>query len=448
MNPAAPAATSVDWPDLPVAQAIPWPDPDEVATVSRTLSGVPGLVQASECHLLTQRLAAVERGEAFVLTAGDCAETFDANTPESLRARLRTVLQMAVVLTYGGSLPVIKMGRMAGQYFKPRSKPVEVRDGVEMPSYYGDAVNALPFEPSGRRPDPERLLRVYAASSAALNLVRSFMQDGSADLRQVHAWNRDFVRASPAGQRYDRLAADIDRALAFMTACGADPEEFRSVEFFVAHEALSLDYERPLTRTDPVTGQLYGSSGHFLWVGERTRQPDGAHIDFAARISNPIGVKVGPNAHPDDLLDLIRRLDPHRTPGRLTLITRMGADLVEERLPALVAKVAAVDHPVIWVCDPMHGNTREAPSGHKTRSFDDVVAEVKGFFAVHRSLGTHPGGLHVELTGDDVTECVGGTEGVAEDSLGDRYETACDPRLNREQSLELAFTVAEMLAAD
>lgn len=431
-----------------MAQEIPWPDRQEVAAVSRTLAGVPGLVQASECHLLTQRLAAVERGEAFVLTAGDCAETFDANTPESLRARLRTVLQMAVVLTYGGSLPVIKMGRMAGQYFKPRSKPVEVRGGVELPSYYGDAVNSLPFEATGRRPDPERLLRVYTASSAALNLVRSFMQDGSADLRQVHAWNRDFVRASPAGQRYDRLAADIDRALAFMSACGADPAEFRSVEFFVAHEALSLDYERPLTRVDPLTGQLYGASGHFLWVGERTRQPDGAHIDYVSRISNPIGVKIGPNAHPDDLLDLIRRLDPHRTPGRLTLISRMGADLVAQRLPDLVAKVAAADHPVIWVCDPMHGNTREAPSGHKTRSFDDVVAEVRGFFAVHRSLGTHPGGLHVELTGDDVTECVGGTAGVAEDALGDRYETACDPRLNREQSLELAFVVAEMLAGD
>lgn len=437
---------TVTWPDLPVAQAIPWPDPAEVEAVAHTLAGVPGLVQASECHLLTQRLAAAERGEAFVLTAGDCAETFDQNTAVSIRARLRTVLQMAVVLTYGGSLPVIKMGRMAGQYFKPRSKPVESRGGVELPSYYGDAVNSLPFEPAGRQPDPERLLRVYQSSGAALNLVRSFMQDGSADLRQVHAWNRDFVRFSGAGQRYESLAADIDRALAFMSACGADPEEFRSVEFFVAHEALSLDYERALTRTDPVTGQLFGSSGHFLWVGERTRQPDGAHIDFARRIANPIGVKVGPNAHPDDVLELIRQLDPHRTPGRLTVITRMGAGLVQERLADIVAKVAAADHPVVWVCDPMHGNTREAPSGHKTRSFDDVVSEVKGFFAVHRSLGTHPGGLHVELTGDDVTECVGGTAGVAEADLGDRYETACDPRLNRQQSLELAFTVAEMLS--
>ncbi len=440
------AAGPLTWPDLPVAQAIPWPDAGEVERVSATLRGVPGLVQASECHILTQRLAAVARGEAFLLTAGDCAETFAANTAESLRARLRTVLQMAVVLTYGGSLPVIKMGRMAGQYFKPRSRPVESRDGVDLPSYYGDAVNALPFEPAARRPDPERLLQVYRASTAALNLIRSFMQDGSADLRQVHAWNRDFVRFSPAGQRYDRLATDIDRALAFMGACGADPEEFRSVEFFVGHEALSLDYERALTRIDPVTGQVYGASGHFLWVGERTRQPEGAHVDLAARLTNPIGVKIGPDARPDDVVDLLRRLDPQRTPGRLTLIARMGADLVDERLPPLVARVAAAEHPVVWVCDPMHGNTREAPSGHKTRSFDAVVREVTGFFAVHRALGTHPGGLHVELTGDDVTECVGGTEGVAEDGLGERYETACDPRLNREQSLELAFTVAEMLS--
>ncbi len=430
-----------------MAQSIPWPDQAAVDQVAGTLSGFPGLVQAADCHLLTQRLAAVERGEAFVLTAGDCAETFDANTATSLRARLRTVLQMAVVLTYGGSLPVVKIGRMAGQYFKPRSRPVEARGDVELPSYYGDAVNALPFDPGSRLPDPLRLLQVYRASSAALNLIRSFMQDGSADLRQVHAWNRDFVRFSPAGRRYDQLAADIDRALAFMSACGADPEEFRSVEFFVAHEALSLDYERALTRVDSATGQQFGSSGHLLWVGERTRQPEGAHIDFLSRIANPVGVKVGPDAHPDDVLALIRRLDPHRTPGRLTIITRMGADLISERLPNIVAKVTGAEHPVVWVCDPMHGNTREAPSGHKTRLFDDVVAEVKGFFAVHRALGTHPGGLHVELTGDDVTECVGGTQGVAESDLADRYETACDPRLNREQSLELAFTVAGMLSA-
>jgi 3-deoxy-7-phosphoheptulonate synthase len=436
----------IDWPHLPEAQQIPWPDAAEVADVSSVLSRAPRLVHGSDCGALMQRLAAAERGESFVLMAGDCAETFGANTAESIRARLRTVLQMAVVLTYGGSLPVVKIGRMAGQYFKPRSKPVESRGGVELPSYYGDAVNELEFEPVGRRPDPRRMLQVYLASSAALNLIRSFAQDGSADLRQVHIWNRDFVRDSPAGQRYERVASDIERALAFMHACGADPEEFRRVEFFVGHEAMSLAYERALTRVDPITRHWYGSSGHFLWIGERTRQPDGAHVDFASRISNPVGVKLGPGADPADVVDLVQRLDPQRTPGRLTLITRMGAAHVADRLPRIVSAVTRAQLPVVWVCDPMHGNTREAPSGHKTRSFDDVVAEVRGFFAVHRSLGTHPGGLHVELTGDDVTECVGGTEGVAEADLGSRYETACDPRLNREQSLELAFMVAEMLA--
>jgi 3-deoxy-7-phosphoheptulonate synthase len=429
-----------------VAQPIPWPDLGEVAEVAAALERAPGLVHASDCNLLMQRLAAAERGESFVLMAGDCAETFGANTGESLRARLRTVLQMAVVLTYGGSLPVVKIGRMAGQYFKPRSKPVELRGGLELPSYYGDAVNALDFQPESRRPDPRRMLHVYRASSAALNMIRSFTQDGSADLRQVQIWNRDFVRDSPAGQRYERLGADIGRALDFMHACGADPTEFRRVEFFVGHEAMSLDYEKAMTRRDRATQQVHGSSGHFLWIGERTRQPNGAHVDFARRIANPIGVKIGPTAQPDDVVDLVRILDPQRTPGRLTLITRMGAGNVGDRLPPIVEAVTRAGLPVVWVCDPMHGNTREAPSGHKTRSFDDVVAEVKGFFSVHRALGTHPGGLHVELTGDDVTECVGGTEGVAETDLGFRYETACDPRLNREQSLELAFMVAEMLS--
>lgn len=440
--------STIDWDTRPIAQAIPWPDQDEVSEVSRLLVQTPGLVHAGDCGLLTQRLASVERGESFVLTAGDCAETFGANTATSLQSRLRTVLQMAVILTYGGSLPVVKIGRMAGQYFKPRSKPVENRDGVELPSYYGDAVNQLPFEPTSRRPDPRRMLQVYQASSAALNFIRSFTQDGSADLRQVQSWNRDFVRQSPAGQRYERLAAEIQRALDFMHACGAEHSEFRRVEFFVGHEAMSLDYERSLVRIDPSSGQVYGSSGHFLWIGERTRQLDGAHVDFAARISNPIGVKIGPTAEPDEVVELVRALDPHRTPGRLTLITRLGAANVQDRLPQLVSAVTSAGLPVVWVCDPMHGNTKEAPSGHKTRLFDDVVSEVRDFFAVHRSLATHPGGLHVELTGDDVTECIGGTEGVAETDLADRYETACDPRLNREQSLELAFMVAEMLASD
>lgn len=431
---------------MPVAQQIPWPNPAEVEAAAARLRSLPPLVFAGECDQLRDRLAAVERREAFVLMAGDCAETFASNTADSIRARLKTVLQMAVVLTYGAQMPVVKIGRLAGQYFKPRSSPVEAREGVELPSYYGDAVNALDFTPESRRPDAQRLVETYHQSSATLNLVRAFTQGGYADLRHVHAWNQDFVRESSAGRRYERVAADIDRALAFMKAAGANPDEFRRVEFFSGHEALSLDYERALTRIDSRTGRLYDVSSHFVWIGERTRQLDGAHVDFAARIDNPIGVKIGPNADPSEVLELVQRLDPDQIPGRLTLIARMGAGLVRDRLPDIITKVNDSGHPVIWVCDPMHGNTRTAASGHKTRSFTDVVDEVSGFFEVHRAMGTFPGGLHVELTGDDVTECVGGIEGVAEDGLHLRYETACDPRLNRAQSLELAFQVAESLS--
>lgn len=433
------------WPDLPVAQQIPWPDPAEVRVATDRLSTLPPLVFAGECDDLRARLAEAERGEAFVLMAGDCAETFAANTADSIRARLKTVLQMAVVLTYGAQMPVVKIGRVAGQYFKPRSSTTETRDGVQLTSYYGDAVNSVEFTPQSRRPDAQRLVETYHASSAALNLVRAFTQGGYADLRHVHTWNQDFVKQTSAGRRYERMAGEIDRALGFMKACGADPEEFHRVDFYSGHEALSLDYERALTRIDSRTGLPYDVSAHFLWIGERTRQLDGAHVDFAARIRNPIGVKIGPSADPSEVAELVARLDPDRVPGRLTLITRMGAGQVRDRLPDIVAKVTDSGHPVVWVCDPMHGNTRTAASGHKTRSFTDVIDEVAGFFEVHRRTGTHPGGLHVELTGDDVTECVGGTEGVAEDGLHLRYETACDPRLNRAQSLELAFQVAESL---
>ncbi|MGB4324610.1 MAG: 3-deoxy-7-phosphoheptulonate synthase class II [Candidatus Nanopelagicales bacterium] len=435
----------VEWPELPAAQQPPWPDADALERSVATLRRMPPLVFAGECDQLTNRLAAASRGEAFVLTGGDCAETFEANTADSIRARLQTVLQMSVILTYAASLPVVKMGRLAGQYFKPRSKTIEVREGVEMTSYLGDAVNAIEFEAGARRPDPERLLRAYHASGSALNLVRAFTMGGFADLRQVHAWNQDFVRDSVAGQRYELMAADIDRALAFMHACGADPEEFQRVEFYAAHEALSMDYERALTRIDSRTGNPYDVSGHFLWIGERTRQLDGAHVHFASTISNPIGMKVGPTASPEDIVEAARILNPNNIPGRLSLITRMGAGEVKDKLPAIVQKVDASGVPVVWVCDPMHGNTREAATGHKTRLFDDVIAEVEGYFDVHRNLGTFPGGIHIELTGDDVTECVGGTGGVEESDLHQRYETACDPRLNREQSLELAFMVADML---
>lgn len=436
---------SLVWPDLPAAQQPPWPDAAELERALAELRSMPPLVFAGECDLLTERLAKAAAGEAFVLTGGDCAETFEANTADSIRARLKTVLQMSAVLTYAASLPVVKMGRLAGQYFKPRSKTIETRDGVELTSYLGDAVNSIEFSAQARRPDPARLLRAYHASGSALNLVRAFTQGGFADLRQVHAWNQDFVRDSRAGQRYEALAGEIDRALAFMFACGTDPVELQRVEFYAAHEALSMDYERALTRIDSRTGLPYDVSGHFLWIGERTRQLDGAHLHFAQTIRNPIGVKVGPTASPDDVVQMAELLNPERVPGRLSLITRMGVDKVADVLPSIVQKVDASGIPVVWVCDPMHGNTREAPSGHKTRRFDDVIGEVEGYFEVHRQVGTFPGGIHVELTGDDVTECVGGTAGVAEGDLHQRYETACDPRLNREQSLELAFLVADML---
>ncbi len=437
--------TPISWPDLPAAQQPPWPDSEELARVTTELAAQPPLVFAGECDQLTQRLSAAAMGDAFVLMGGDCAETFAANNADSIRARLKTVLQMSVILTYAASLPVVKVGRMAGQYFKPRSKLTESREGVELTSYFGDAVNAIPFDEASRRPDAGRLLTTYHASASALNLVRAFTQGGYADLHQVHAWNQDFVRDSVAGQRYEAVASEIDRALAFMRAIGADAGELQRVEFYAAHEALSIDYERALTRIDSRTGMPYDVSGHFLWIGERTRQLDGAHIHFASTIHNPIGVKIGPTASPDDVAHMCEVLNPERIPGRLTLISRMGASAVRDVLPSIVQKVDASGVPVVWVCDPMHGNTREAATGHKTRVFDDVVNEVQGFFEVHRNLGTIPGGLHVELTGDDVTECVGGTGGVLEGNLGDRYETACDPRLNREQSLELAFLVADML---
>lgn len=423
-----------------------WPDQAVLADAVRRLSALPALVNATECDLLTSRLAEASRGEAFVLTGGDCAETFEANTANSIRARLKTILQMAVVLTYGATLPVVKIGRMAGQYAKPRSQPTERIGEVELPSYRGDAINDLAFTPEARRADPYRMVRAYHAASATLNLIRAFTQGGSADLRMVHAWNRDFAASTAQGERYERMASDITRALAFMHACGADPQEFRSVEFFTSHEALLLDYERALTRVDPRTGWLYDLSAHLLWVGERTRDPLGAHIDFACRVRNPIGVKVGPTVTPQRLVEMVERLDSDATPGRLMIITRLGAEAVADRLPPLIEAVEQTGHPVVWVCDPMHGNTRSAASGHKTRLLGEVMAEVQGFFDVHRDLGTHPGGIHIELTGDDVTECVGGIAGVSEGDLPTRYETACDPRLNRVQSLELAFRVAEMLA--
>ena len=437
----------IAWPDLPAAQQPVWPDAARLDEVTAELAVVPPLVFAGECDQLMTDLGKAARGEAFVLMGGDCAETFAANTADSIRARLKTVLQMAVVLTYGSRMPVVKIGRMAGQYFKPRSKLHETRDGLTLPSYFGDGVNEQAFAAASREINPQRLLSAYHASSAALNLVRAFTQGGYADLHQVHAWNQDFVRESEAGQRYDRIARDIDNALAFMRACGADPEEFRRVDFYASHEALVMDYEKPLVRIDSRTGQPYSVSGHFLWIGERTRDPQGAHVHFASVIRNPIGVKIGPTATPEDVVSIAEHLNPERIPGRLTFISRMGADKVRDVLPPIIEKVEANGHPVVWICDPMHGNTRETSNGVKTRQFEDVAAEVQRFFEVHERLGTFPGGLHIELTGDDVTECLGGIGGPQEQDLPYRYETACDPRLNRVQSLELAFEVAERLRA-
>ena len=433
------------WRDLPAAQQPGWPDPAVVAEVSAELASYPPLVFAGECDDLKEQVAAAARGEAFFLQGGDCAETFAEVTADRIRNKIKTMLQMAVVLTYGASMPVIKVGRLAGQYAKPRSKPTETREGLELPAYRGDAINDYAFDPRLRQPDPRRLLRVYHSSSATLNLVRAFTKGGFADLRHVHEWNRGFV-ANAANARYEAMARDIDRAMRFMEACGGDFDALRTVDVYSSHEGLLLDYERPLTRIDSRTGLPYNVSAHFVWIGERTRQLDGAHVELFSRVRNPIGVKLGPTTSPDDAIALVEKLNPEREPGRLTFVSRMGAGRVRESLPALVKAVSAVAPEVLWICDPMHGNTFEAASGYKTRRFEDVIDEVRGFFEVHAALGTVPGGLHVELTGDDVTECLGGAEHIDETDLATRYETLCDPRLNHQQSLEMAFLVAEMLA--
>jgi 3-deoxy-7-phosphoheptulonate synthase len=431
--------------DLGAAQQPHYPNPAAVDAAVAKLRSVPPLVFAGECDELKAKLAAVTRGEAFLLQGGDCAETFAGVTADNVRNKLRVLLQMAVVLTYAASVPVVKVGRIAGQYAKPRSSDLETREGVTLPAYRGDAVNGFEFTEAARIPDPQRLVDVYHASAATLNLVRAFVTGGYADLRQVHAWNTDFVRESAAGQRYEAVANDIDRALTFMKAIGADPDEFHRVDFHSSHEALVLEYEHAMTRIDSRTQQPYDVSGHFVWIGERTRQLDGAHVELLRHIKNPIGVKLGPTTTADDALALAAKLNPENEPGRLTFITRFGAGKIRDGLPHLIEKVTAAGVDVAWVCDPMHGNTFEASSGYKTRRFDDVIEEVQGFFDVHRALGTWPGGVHVELTGDDVTECVGGGEDLAEMDLAHRYESVCDPRLNRVQSLELAFLVAQML---
>lgn len=452
MNPAQPTA-AVDlnvikgldaYRALPIKQQPEWDSADEVAAASAKLASLPPLVFAGEVDNLRNRLADAAQGHAFLLQGGDCAETFAGATAEQIRNRVKTVLQMAVVLTYAAEMPVIKMGRMAGQFAKPRSSDTETRDGVTLPAYRGDIVNGYEFTPESRRANPERMVEGYHTAASTLNLIRAFTQGGFADLREVHNWNKGFT-ANPANARYEQLAREIDRAINFMTACGADFEALKRTEFFVSHEALLMDYERPMTRIDSRTGLPYDTSAHFVWIGERTRELDGAHVDFLSRVRNPIGVKLGPTTTPQTVMELIEKLDPNREPGRLTFITRMGAGKIRDALPALLEAVKSSDANPLWITDPMHGNGLTTPNGYKTRRFDDVVDEVKGFFEAHRAAGTFPGGIHVELTGDDVTECLGGSEQIDETDLATRYESLCDPRLNHMQSLELAFLVAEEL---
>ncbi len=434
-----------EWRRLPISQQPAWQDHPDFQSSVDTLSAKPPLVFAGEVDQLTRRLASVAHGEAFLLQGGDCAETFRGATADRISARVKTILQMAVVLTYGASLPVVKMGRMAGQFAKPRSSDMETRGEVSLPSFRGEIVNGFDFTEQARIPDPKRMVTAYDTSSATLNLVRAFTEGGFADLRAVQQWNKGFT-SNPAHAKYESTAAEIDRAVRFMEACGADFEKLRRTEFYSAHEALLLDYERALTRIDSRTGKPYVTSGHFVWIGERTRDLDGAHVDYLSRVQNPLGVKLGPKTTASDVEELVERLDPHRVPGRLTFISRMGAGAVREALPPLIEAARDADSQVVWVTDPMHGNTITAKNGYKTRHFDDVMDEVRGFFEVHRTLGSYPGGLHVEMTGDDVAECLGGSDVVDETAFDDRYESLCDPRLNHKQSLEMAYLVAEALA--
>jgi 3-deoxy-7-phosphoheptulonate synthase len=432
------------WRTLPIKQQPQWPSAEAVQEASSRLASYPPLVFAGEVDTLRERLAQAAQGKAFLLQGGDCAETFAGATADKIRNRIKTVLQMAVVLTYAAEMPVIKMGRMAGQFAKPRSSDTETRGDVTLPAYRGDIVNGYDFTPESREANPERLVQGYNTAVATLNLIRAFTTGGFADLREVHSWNKGFAK-NPANAQYEALATEIDRAIKFMAACGADFDALRTTEFFVSHEALLMDYERPMTRIDSRTGTPYNTSAHFVWIGERTRELDGAHVDFLSRVRNPIGVKLGPTTDVDTVKKLIDILDPNREPGRLTFITRMGAGKIRDALPPLLEAVKASDANPLWITDPMHGNGITTPNGYKSRRFDDVVDEVKGFFEAHRAVGTFPGGVHVELTGDDVTECLGGSEQIDENDLATRYESLCDPRLNHMQSLELSFLIAEEL---
>lgn len=434
------------WRDKESRHQPDYQDDQELQRVVEELRHRPPLVFAGEVDSLRHALGSAGDRKAFVLVGGDCAETFEQTTADQLRLKIQTLLQMAVVLTYGSSMPVVKIGRIAGQYAKPRSSPIEEVDGVALPSYLGDAVNGFEFSADSRRHDPMRLLETYQRSASSLNLIRAFAKGGYADLRRVHEWNRGFT-LNPVYARYERLAAEIARAVKFMEAAGADFESLRQVDLFSSHEALLLEYESALTRIDSRTGTPYDTSGHFLWIGERTRGLDQGHVELLSQVRNPIGVKIGPTATAEEIVGLIDRLNPEGESGRLTFITRMGADRIEDALPDIIEAVEGDGRPVTWITDPMHGNTISTANGYKTRDFDTIMREVGSFFAIHRSLGTVPAGLHVELTGADVTEVIGGAEGIDDAALVQRYETLVDPRLNHQQSLEIAFQVAG-LAAD
>ena len=440
--------TPEGWRERPARQQPSYPDGGALAEVETRLKRFPPLVFAGEARRLRAQLAEVAQGRAFLLQGGDCAESFAEFHPDNIRDTFRVLLQMAVVMTYAAACPVLKVGRIAGQFAKPRSEPVEVRDGVELPSYRGDIINGMEFTAAERTPDPARLLTAYSQSAATLNLLRAFAQGGYADLHRVHRWNLGFVEQSPQGERYREFADRIGETLAFLGAIGLGPDsvpELSQVDVYTSHEALLLGYEQALTRVDSTSGQWYATSAHFLWIGERTREPDGAHVEFARGIANPIGLKAGPGMEPEHLLRLMETLDPDNEPGRLTVIARMGADKIANRLPPLLRAAVREGRTPVWSCDPMHGNTVKSANGFKTRPFDRILEEVRGFFAVHQAEGTHPGGIHIEMTGQNVTECLGGAQEITEQSLSDRYHTHCDPRLNASQSLELAFLISETL---
>ena len=440
--------TPKSWRTRPILQAPEYPDAKALAEVEKRLGRYPPLVFAGEARRLKAALAQVAQGNGFVLQGGDCAESFAEFHPDNIRDTFRVLLQMAVVLTYGAACPVVKVGRLAGQFAKPRSSDTETVDGVTLPSYRGDSINGMDFTADARIPDPERLVQAYNQSAATLNLLRAFAQGGYADLHKVHQWTLGFVADSPQGERYRDLANRLDETLGFMAACGLTSEttpQIRETDLFTSHEALLLSYEEAMTRIDSTSGDWYDTSAHFLWVGDRTRQPDGAHVEFLRGVANPLAIKAGPTTEADELLRNIDILNPNNEPGRLTIIARMGGDRVEHMLAPLIRAIKSEGREVVWICDPMHGNTVSSANGYKTRHFDRILAEVSGFFAVHKSEGTHAGGIHLELTGQDVTECVGGAKAITEAGLADRYHTHCDPRLNAEQALEVAFHVAEAL---